>query len=129
MMHDSSPLAHLAQLARSDDLLLAGLLFRYQEMEGLSDEALARYLQCDPAALPRLALCRRPRAAPLFRTDVEQIARFTGANPFQLVRLIRAGESRQALRPHATAILLAARDHTDPDIPGRPKPENDNHGA
>lgn len=123
MASKPSTMSNLVRLARSHSALMAGLLYLYQETEGLSDEALAQYLQCDMDALPRLALCRRPRPAPQFRQDIEQIARFTGAKPFKLMRLIRAAESRQAFRATATtATLLAARDREELDEPSRLDP-------
>lgn len=117
-MNDSTPsLARLTHQARERPTLLAGLLFAYQEQEGLDEPGLAAFLSCDVAALSRLALCRRPRAqTPAFRQDVERIARYAAANPLQLVKLIRAVEARAALQ-HAAEVpaplLLAARDHDD----------------
>lgn len=125
MTKANPPLNRLAQQARTHDSLLASLLYTYQGMEGLSDSALAAYLQCDQTSLPRLALCRRPRPAPQFRQDVEQIARFAGVNPLQLMRLIRAAESHQALhQTTASSMLLAARDHEPSDTPDEPDARN-----
>src|SRR5581483_3924797 len=117
-MNDYIPsLARLAQSARERPTLLAGLLFTYQEQEGLDEHGLATFLGCDATALPKLALCRRPRKEmPAFREDIERIAQYAGANPLSLVKLIRAAETLAALQRAAEApspLLLAARDHDE----------------
>ena len=116
-MNDPEPtLARLSRLARQRPGLLAHLLSAYQEAEGLDDAGLAVFLECEIQALPRLALCRLPRAAPYFRADIEKIAAYAQANPRRLATLLRAAEARQALRraPGSTApMLLAARDRDD----------------
>jgi hypothetical protein len=116
-MNDYIPtLARLAQQARERQTLLAGLLFAYQEQEGLDESGLAAFLGCAVAALPKLALCRRPRSqTPAFRTDVERIAQYASADAARLVKLIRAVEARAALQHAAEAspLLLAARDQEE----------------
>lgn len=116
-MKDYSPsLDRLALLAQGRPNLLAGPLALYKEQEKLDDQQLAAMLGCEPAALLRLALCERPRPAPYFRQDVERIANYIHADMMQLAMLIRAAESREALRqkPNATSpTLLAARDYED----------------
>src|SRR5579884_2267915 len=102
-------LDRLAQLARERPGLLAGPLHLYQEQEGLDDEQLA--------AIPRLALCGRPRTTH-FREDVERIARYIQADMLQLAMVIRAAESREALGQSAegaSPTLLAARDYDEDD--------------
>ncbi|HZU68088.1 MAG TPA: hypothetical protein VFA09_12495 [Ktedonobacteraceae bacterium] len=109
-------LERLALLAQGRPNLLAGPLALYSEQEGLDDQQLAAKLGCDIEALPKLALCERPRPAPHFRQDVERIASYIGADAIQLALLIRAAESREALssRQNATLpALLAARDYED----------------
>jgi hypothetical protein len=94
----------------------------YREREGMDDEDLAAFLECDIEALPRLALCRRPRQAPGFRGDIEAIAAHTGANATRLAQLVRAAEAVEALgaregkgyRAGPTSMLMAARDHDGP---------------
>jgi hypothetical protein len=87
----------------------------------MDDKQLAAFLECDAGALPRLALCRRPRQAPDFRGDIEAIAAHTGANPTGLARLVRAAEALEALAEArgsgfgAASTLIAARDHDDAD--------------
>ncbi|HLW00262.1 MAG TPA: hypothetical protein VKT82_16465 [Ktedonobacterales bacterium] len=117
-MNDHMPsLARLAQGARERPTLLAGLLFAYQQQEGLDEQKLAAFLGCDDAALPKLALCRRPRQQiPAFREDIERIAQYAGVNPLSLMKLVRAVETRAALQHAADVpppLLLAARDHDE----------------
>lgn len=115
MNHDSPTLDRLAQLAQERPGLLAGPLLLYKEQEGLDDRQLAALLGCDTEAITRLALCQRPRQAPHFREDVERIARYIHADMMQLAKLIRAAESREAMRARQKSstppTLLAARDH------------------
>lgn len=111
-------LTRLASLATSRLSLMSSLMKLYREREGMDDEQLAAFLECDPGALPRLALCRRPRQAPDFRGDIEAIAAHTGANPGRLAKMVRAAEVQEALSGGGTAggpsMLMAARDHEDP---------------
>lgn len=109
-------LERLALLAQGRPNLLAGPIALYREQEGLDDQQFAAMLGCDIEALPRLALCERPRPAPHFREDVERIARYIHADTMQLAMLIRAAESREALSSRQSAsppALLAARDYED----------------
>ncbi|MEA2576276.1 MAG: hypothetical protein QOH93_3574 [Chloroflexia bacterium] len=110
-------LARLAGLAVSRPSLMSSLMQLYREREGMDEEQLAAFLECDSDALPRLALCRRPRKAPDFRGDIEAIATHTGADPTRLARLVRAAESQEALGDARGAggpsILMAARDYDD----------------
>ncbi len=117
-MNDYTPsLARLARSARERPTLLASLLFAYQEQEGLDESGLAAFLGCDADALPKLALCRRPRQQiPAFREDIERIAQYAGVNPLSLMKLVRAVETRAALQQAAdvpSPLLLAARDHDE----------------
>jgi hypothetical protein len=111
----------LALLAQKSPHLLAGPLALYKEQEGLDDQQVAVLLRCEPEALPRLALCERPRPAPHFREDVERIAAYIHADMMQLAMLIRAAESREALRHRSVAVspaLLAARDQENAEEVG-----------
>ena len=112
-------LSRLASLAAARPSLMSSLMQLYREQQGMDDEQLAAFLECDTGALPRLALCRRPRQAPDFRGDIEAIAAHTGANPTNLARLVRAAEALEALaeargsRSGPSSMLVAARDHDD----------------
>lgn len=119
-MNNYTPSLHrLALLARTRPTLLAGPLALYQQQEGLSDEQFAALLHCDIEALSKLALCERPREAPDFRHDVEQIAAYIHADVLQLAQVIRAAEAREALHSGSSMAspplptLLAARDHDE----------------
>lgn len=116
-MNEYTPsLDRLAALARERLNLLAGPLALYKEQEGLDDQQLAAMLGCEIEAVSRLALCERPRQAPHFREDVEHIAGYIHADTMQLAMLIRAAESREALRQGtgaASPTLLAARDYEE----------------
>ncbi|HEX8227732.1 MAG TPA: hypothetical protein VF826_00290 [Chloroflexia bacterium] len=111
-------LTRLASLATSRPSLMSSLMKLYREREGMDDEHLAAFLECDTEALPRLALCRRPRQAPDFRGDIEAIAAHTGANPGRLAKMVRAAEVHEALSgggsTGGSSMLMAARDHEDP---------------
>jgi hypothetical protein len=148
--HDMQPsLGRLASLAAGRPSLMSSLMQLYREQEGMNDQQLAAFLECEAEALPRLALCRRPRQAPDFRGDIEAIAAHTGANPNRLAGLVRAAESLQALRsgheanptttnttPNGNATpstLMAARDYDEPAggeddaSPGGETGEDDSH--
>lgn len=115
-MNKPSSLDRLVLLAQGRPNLLAGPLMFYQDQEGLDDQQLADRLGCSIEALPRLALCERPRSAPHFRADVERIAHYIQADMLQLAMVIRAAESREALRQQGKAVehtLLVARDNED----------------
>ena len=121
-MNDYSPsLNRLAQLARERPNLLARPLALYQQQEGLDNQQLAIRLGCEVEALPKLALCERPRQeAAHFREDVERIARYIHADMMQLARVIRAAEAREAFHQgpsEAAPALLAARDYEDTEEP------------
>ncbi len=109
-------LARLAGLAAARHSLMSSLMQLYREREGMDDEALAAFLECDPEALPRLALCRRPRQAPDFRGDIEAIAAHGGANSARLAQLVRAAEALEGIEDlggGTGSILMAARDRED----------------
>ncbi len=124
-MNDYTPsLRRLALLAQTRSTLLAGPLALYKEQEGLSDEQLATLVHCDIEALPKLALCERPRKAPHFRADVERIAAYIHADVTQLARVIRAAEARTALHQNSGSnipTLLAARDQEEDEGGSRDK--------
>lgn len=113
-----SPSLHrLVLLAQGRSDLLAWPLMLYQDQEGLDDRQLAARLGCAVDALHRLSLCERPRPAPHFLTDVERIAHYLQADTMRLAMVIRAAESREALRHQkrdaGQHLLLAARDNED----------------
>lgn len=125
-MSDYTPSLHrLAQLARDQRTLLAGLLVLYEEQEGLTEEDVAALLGADRDALTKLALCQRPRMeAAHFRADIERIASYAQVSPTPLAKLVRAAvafEQRVGATARVSRILLAARDR-DADEPEQKDP-------
>lgn len=131
-MNEYKPsLERLADMASARPGLMSGLMLLYREQEGMDDTQLADFLECAVEALPRLALCRRPRQAPDFRGDIEAIAAHSGSNASRLARLVRSVEAAQAMtgapqRMSTSSLLMAARDHeasleTDVETPGSSK--------
>lgn len=115
-------LSRIARLASSRHSLMSSLMQLYREQEGMDDEQLAAFLECDVDALPRLALCRRPRQAPNFRGDIEAIAAHAQANSACIARMVRAAEATEAMKGaryevSSSTMLMAARDHDDENAP------------
>jgi hypothetical protein len=111
----TSSLAHLVALAERRQGLLASLFAIYKQQKGRDNQQLAETLGCDLETLLRLALCERPRPAPHFRQDVEQIAQHLHMNPLQLAKFIRTAESLEDMRQEQDrTTLLAARDYEEP---------------
>lgn len=118
-------LTQLAGRFKTNPDYLASVLSTYQRQERLSDDALARRLSITVEDLPRLALCKRPVSQGVaFRTAVQQIAHYSGANELALLIMLRQVEivgNFQALpAPVAenttrqlAGVLAAARDHED----------------
>ncbi len=133
MTEYKASLKRLADMASARPSLMSSLMLLYREQEGMDDEQLADFLNCDVEALPRLALCRRPRQAPHFRGDIETIAAHSGTDASRLARLVRAAEAVQAMRGapnHAgtSSLLMAARDREDLGDIGVDTP-NSNEGS
>lgn len=128
-MNEYKPsIKRLAAMASARPSLMSSLMLLYREQEGMDDKQLADYLECDVDALPRLALCRRPRQAPDFRGDIEAIAVHSGSDPSRLARLVRSAAMVEAMqgapeRADTSSLLMAARDRedlgdTDVEAPG-----------
>lgn len=132
-MTDPELLRRAAERASERTFYLASSLLAYARAERLDQDALATRLGCDPASVPALLLCRRPRGeAPMFRADVEAIARRFGLEPAKLARIVRAADALVALSGAAPAqgsgLLAAARDRepaTDPPATDPPAPPAD----
>jgi hypothetical protein len=109
-------LRHAATRAAHDPFFVAWALETYRAGEGLDERTLAWGLGVAAAALPKLALCRRPASADAtFAADVQQIATWAGVDVDHLANVLRYAESVEALRrvqPGGVAggALLAARD-------------------
>jgi hypothetical protein len=116
-------LRHAAERAASHPFYLAYALAVYQQSESLDDASLARFLGCQEADLPLLALCRRPGAVgeDEFGVDVAQIVSRHSVRRERLIHLLRqveflhAAQGAPALsatfnpQPHSS-LLLAAQD-------------------
>lgn len=120
-------LARAARQAESDayDAFFVGsALAEYRRLRSFDAATLAAYLDCDEAALSRLALCRRPEGEdPMFRDEVTRIADYTGCNAARLASLLRAATTAGRVRAASPASLLAARDRPPDDArPDQPPP-------
>lgn len=104
---------------------LAGVLATFRQSSGMTDRDLANYLQCEPDALIRLALCRRPDPeGNRFGEDVVRIAIHLNLNPLRLANLVRMVDALAEMEEMSKVsdtrgTLQAARDKGDWD-----KPEN-----
>lgn len=97
----------------ADEFFMAWALERYRAAEGLDEEQLASFLECPSEQLARLALCRRPlSSSPRFTQEVQAIAAYAAASPFQLAALLRRVETTEeiAAAAPAAAFFAAARD-------------------
>lgn len=104
-------LNRLVALAEKRQGLMASLLAVYKKQEELDDQQVAELLECDAETLFHLALCERPRSAPDFWGDVEQIASHLHIDPDLLANFIRLAESIEERRTEQNrTYLLAARD-------------------
>lgn len=131
--HQRDLLHYAAQRAEQRHFFVASALAAYRKLHGMNETDLASFLDCAPAALPRLALCRLPDTATAqFRPDVERIATYTGVNSLHLARLLREVEATTALQrlPQGQTptpeqgFLLAARDRPhEPDADAPPERE------
>lgn len=113
-----NPVDFAALRAAADPFFLGFLLALVSNTRHLAPSALARLLGCPAEALPRLYLCRAPRAsAPEFKEDVGKAAALAGCDAAALAALVREAQSVAALRPGSAGRvaprLLAARDRQD----------------
>ncbi|HEX5502912.1 MAG TPA: hypothetical protein VFW96_09830 [Thermomicrobiales bacterium] len=121
----SERLDALARRVGRDPFFLAAALAAYAQSERLDDHGLARALDCAPATLTPLRLCRRPRPEPgAFRADVERIAGHFGLDTAALAQLVRRADALAGLRDAAVGVgrddaglLMAARDRDDDKPP------------
>jgi hypothetical protein len=107
--------------AYDDPLFLGHEMHEYSEMNEMTEIELARYLECSPDALTKLALCLRPDPGQSsFRANVEQIAKHCGASSQRIAVLLREVDAIRAMRKGsrlqmtpaqaAPGLLMAARD-------------------
>lgn len=113
-----SQLARMAASVEDDRFFVASALAVYRDDMRLGADDLAAYLGCAADALPRLALCRRPREdSPVYRDEIERIAAFVGATPARLANIMRHADLAQR-RDHSSTRggLMAARDRRSEDV-------------
>ncbi len=126
-------LERFAQRLRQQPAFMAYVLQRVMTYERIDEEQLAMRLGISLANLTRLALCKRPRPEPEhFSADVQAITKYTGANPTELMRILRTldtleafqeglpaqpiaepGEEAAAPHPALQPGLMAARDRAE----------------
>jgi hypothetical protein len=107
-------LIRLVELAEKRQDFMASLLVIYKRQEELDDQQVAELLECDVENLLHLALCERPRSAPHFWKDVEQIASHLHIDPDRLANLTRLAESiEERYTDQNRTYLLAARDYDE----------------
>ncbi len=96
---------------------VASALRAYQTRHGLGDDELATFLGCARQDLPKLALCGRPEVGSAkFRADVEQIARYVGAEVQPLAQLFCEAATLTTFDSAPAApggFLIAARDRPE----------------
>jgi hypothetical protein len=101
----------LAQRVERDPGFLGSVLALYAQSERLDAAGLAAALGCSPEVLPKLKLCRPPRAE-RFWDDVSGIAAHFGLDADRLAAVVRRGQVLAKLREFSSpnSTLLAARD-------------------
>ncbi|WP_043711642.1 hypothetical protein [Corallococcus macrosporus] len=109
-------LEHAARRSKSESWMLGHAFEEYRQLEGLSEEALAKELGCSEETLRWLALCRCPEGA-TFDEQVSAIAERHGVDDLLLVQLLRRLEVVKAFKkPPADGslpqrvLLMAAQD-------------------
>jgi hypothetical protein len=105
------------------DFFVARDLILYRKLNGIDRNGLARLLGCTAEGLHKLGLCRRPDStSPLFRTQVDVVARHAGVDAVRLASLLRETEVAKAMESlsgsqrsaTASGSLMAARDRAQP---------------
>src|SRR5215211_4147763 len=87
-------MAQMANRLSMNRDFMANTLKRYQQLQALDDEELARELATSLAMLVRLALCKRPdTTAQTFDEQMQHLSVYTGIDALLLSRVIRQAES------------------------------------
>lgn len=132
MNKEPSPaIRRAAERAADQPFFLAGVLRAYQAAYHWDDTTLAAFLGCTVEDMPRLALCRRPRATPAeFRADIQHLMARFGLHADNLAHLMRevdalAGIKQRPVQIEGTQHMLrAARDRDDADEYEEPPTED-----
>lgn len=124
----------LAERAAADPFYMASALSAYGQAEGLDAPALAEFLGCAPADLPRLAVCRKPGAIGEgeFNADVARLVARFGLHRLPLIQMLRQEAFLQAAATPTQAsfrteaprppLLLAAQDREVEDAEAEETP-------
>ena len=126
MTPEKTPLERAAERSEADPFYMASALAAYRRSEGIDAPAMAETLDCAPADLPLLALCRKPGAVGEgeFGADVANLVRRFGLNRAALIRVLRQEKFLLAaskppaavtFRTNAPPMLLAAQDRLGGD--------------
>ena len=128
MTSDKTPLEWVAERSEADPFYMASALAAYRQSEGINVLAMAETLDCAPASLLLLALCRKPGAVGEgeFAADVAHLVRRFGLNRAALVRVLRQEKFLLAAAVPLAAVtfrtntlapmLLAAQDRLGGDL-------------
>lgn len=111
----TKPIKRIVDRARVDSFFVGKALAEYETVHDMDEQELASWLECNSAALTRLALCRMPdNTAGGFQQKVHQISEFVQCSADRLVQLMRETAVLSALREETQdasgGFLLAARD-------------------
>ena len=125
----SGLLAQAAAHAAKWSHLLANVVERYLQLNGLTEDALCVHLRCDLDSLNHLRLCGRPDPDPVaFALDIKRLADKFGLDAGALASMVREvdaaetfgalnafGKAGQKNNPFSSmsAMLQAARDHEE----------------
>jgi hypothetical protein len=101
-------------------LFIAGDLLLYGSLNGIPAREVSSFLNCTQTGFYRLGLCKKPDPlSPSFRSQVEKIALYAGADAQRLGCLLRETDSTRAMQaihpsqvsaPAGAGFLMAARD-------------------
>lgn len=101
---------HLANRASADPSFMGYELVRYKAAHNFENDTLAYFLECKPAALIRLALCRRPDATDeRLLEEVQRIAAHAACSPFRLLLILLWVTERPEARKDTAGLGLSSR--------------------
>ncbi|MCP3098440.1 hypothetical protein LZ198_06060 [Myxococcus sp. K15C18031901] len=116
-------LEHAVRRGQLEPWTLAHTFERYRQLEGLSEDALARELNCTRETLHWMSLCRKPEGED-FRAQVTAVAQRHDVSPLALAKVIRhveimngfaESESARAANGDTAPLRLAARENVEDD--------------
>ncbi len=105
----------MVERSHQDPFFLGWALKKYETIHSWDRQHLSEWLECSPAALSRLSLCRLPQdIKERFQRDVQQVAIFAPCNVNRLIKLLREVASLSSLQEGSkettAGLLMAARD-------------------